>query len=115
MKEMNHKKVSLYFYSQEEGKKVLKNKWGIESGKKYIIGRSNKKSDIILDDISISRVQAEILFYNPEKIMIKDLDSSNGTFINKDKIQPYREYYFTVRDCLYVGNEQNEFIFEIPE
>ena len=72
-------------------------KWNIEIGKKYTIGRSKRKVDIIIQDSNISRVQSEIIFYDKDKIMIKDLDSSNGTFINKIKIEPRKETYFSAK------------------
>ena len=44
MKEISdYQKVSLIFSIEEDGKKVNKDKWGIEIGKKYIIGRSKKR------------------------------------------------------------------------
>ena len=116
MKEISdYQKVSLIFSIEEDGKKVNKDKWGIEIGKKYIIGRSKKKADISIEDISISRVQAEIIFYNSDKIMIKDYNSSNGTYINRQRIQPYKEQYFSTRDILSIGNDQNELIFDIQD
>ena len=36
-------KVSLLFYSEEDGKRTLVDKWTIEVGKKYTIGRSKKR------------------------------------------------------------------------
>ena len=111
----DQQKVSLIFYSEEDGKRTKVDKWVIEIGKKYTIGRSKKKVDISIQDISISRVQAEFIFYNIDKIMIKDFDSSNGTFINKIKIEPNKEVYFSIRDILSVGDEKNELLFEIPK
>ena len=40
----DHQKVSLIFYSEEDGKRTKVDKWVIEIGKKYTIGRSKKKS-----------------------------------------------------------------------
>ena len=108
-------KVSLIFYSEEEGKRVKMDKWNIEIGKKYTIGRSKKKVDISIQDITISRVQAEFIFYDKNKIMIKDFNSSNGTYINKIKIDPYLEVYFSYKDILSIGDEKNEFVFEVSK
>ena len=90
-------------------------KWNIEIGKKYIIGRSKRKVDIIIQDSNISRVQSEFIFYDKDKIMIKDLDSSNGTFINKIKIEPRKEEYISARDIISIGDEKNELIFEVQK
>ena len=110
-----NKKVSLYFYSEEEGKRALVDKWGIEIGKKYIIGRSKKKVDILIQDITISRIQAEFIFYNKDKIMIKDFNSSNGTYINRERVVPQKEIYFSNKDILSIGDEKNELVFEVKE
>ena len=106
-------KVSLLFYSEEEGKRTLLDKWTIEVGKKYTIGRSKKKVDISIQDITISRVHSEFIFYDKDKIMIKDFNSSNGTYINKQRIEPNKENYFSVRDVLSIGDEKKELIFLI--
>ena len=104
-------KVSLFFYSEEDGKRTLVDKWAIELGKKYIIGRSKKKVDISIQDITISRVHSEFIFYDKDKIMIKDFNSSNGTYINKERISPNIEHYFSIRDTISIGDEKNELIF----
>ena len=106
-------KVSLLFYSEEEGKRTLVDKWTIEVGKKYTIGRSKKKVDISIQDITISRVHSEFIFYDRDKIMIKDFNSSNGTFINKQRIEPNKENYFSIRDSLSIGDDKKELIFLI--
>ena len=106
-------KVSLLFYSEEEGKRTLVDKWTIEVGKKYTIGRSKKKVDISIQDITISRIHSEFIFYDKDKIMIKDFNSSNGTFINKQRIEPNKENYFSIKDILSIGDERKQLIFVI--
>ena len=106
-------KVSLLFYSEEDGKRTLVDKWTIEVGKKYTIGRSKKKVDISIQDITISRIHSEFIFYDKDKIMIKDFNSSNGTYINKQRIEPNKENYFSIRDMLSIGDEKKELIFII--
>ena len=106
-------KVSLFFYSEEDGKRTLEDKWAIELGKKYIIGRSKKKVDISIQDITISRIHSEFIFYDRDKIMVKDYNSSNGTYINKQRIEPNKENYFSIRDTLSIGDEKKELIFSI--
>jgi len=91
----------------------LVDKWTIEVGKKYTIGRSKKKVDISIQDITISRIHSEFIFYDKDKIMIKDFNSSNGTYINKQRIEPNKENYFSVRDMLSIGDEKKELIFII--
>ena len=71
--------------------------------------------DIIIQKKNISRVHGELIFYDKDKIMVKDLGTINGTFINKEKIDPNKERYFSIHDILSIGDENYEFIFEIPE
>ena len=106
-------KVSLLFYSEEEGKRVMVDRWTIEEGKKYTIGRSKKKVDISIQDITISRIHSEFIFYDKDKIMIKDFNSSNGTFINNQRIEPNKENYFSLRDTLSIGDEKKQLIFSV--
>ena len=106
--EQKRQKVSLIFYSEEEGKKIMVDKWTLEPGKKYIIGRSKKKVDISIQDITISRIHSEFIFYDRDKIMVKDYNSSNGTYINKQRIEPNKENYFSIRDTLSIGEEKKE-------
>ena len=111
----DQQKVSLIFYSEEDGKRAMMDKWGIEIGKKYTIGRSKKKVDISIQDTTISRMQAEFIFYDKDKIMIRDLNSSNGTYINKERLEPLKERYFSIKDVISIGDEKNELIFEVPK
>ena len=104
-------KVSLIFYSEEEGKRTMIDKWGIEIGKKYTIGRSKKKVDISIQDITISRVQAELIFYDEDKIMIKDFDSSNGTYINKERIENWISFIKKVLVKSFKSFRLNKFAF----
>lgn len=53
--------------------------------KTITIGRS-EESDIQLTDFSCSREQAIIEFNDNNKPVLKDLDSTNGTFVNGSKI-----------------------------
>jgi diguanylate cyclase (GGDEF)-like protein len=48
---------------------------------KYLLGRS-EDADIRLSDDGISRLHAELRRYDDELYLLKDLDSTNGTFVN---------------------------------
>ncbi|GAC1678644.1 MAG: hypothetical protein PVS3B1_19250 [Ktedonobacteraceae bacterium] len=61
----------------------------LQPGKRVMLGRE-QGNDILLDDMDVSRRHAEI-FPAPMGVYIRDNNSSNGVFINKDRIeQPYR-------------------------
>jgi hypothetical protein len=80
----------------EMGKKILLSRvFGdgpdeitISPGEVLTVGRKND-NDIILNLRQVSRRHAEIIF-NKEGLSVKDLNSWNGTFVNKEKID-YKE------------------------
>jgi pSer/pThr/pTyr-binding forkhead associated (FHA) protein len=60
---------------------------GVDAGKSLIfktrgivIGRG--KADLELNDMDVSRKHASIEFMTPERVILKDLRSMNGTFVN---------------------------------
>ena len=52
----------------------------LSSGGTYLIGREG--ADLALDDSKISRKHAEISLLGPEAYFLRDLASTNGTFLN---------------------------------
>ncbi len=68
----------------------------------WVIGRQ-LGSDIHLVDPSISRRHAE-LEVRPDGFLARDLGSSNGTFVNDQRLQPYTPKLLRPGDRLRVGN-----------
>lgn len=54
--------------------------------KKYVIGRSREKCDITLDFSEVSRQHVEIYIDQESTIMIRDIGSKNGTFLNGKRL-----------------------------
>ena len=110
--EYSSKKINMVLYLLEEKDiKVPSQKWEIVPNKIYIVGRSKKEADIALDDKLLSRRHAELTFYDDDRIKIRDLGSRNGTYINKKRIEPLKDIYFTIKDTLSFGETNNEIIF----
>jgi len=61
-------------------------RFDLATGRSYIVGRA-VTSDIPLYDPTISRRHAELTPL-PTGVRVRDLGSSNGTFINGTKIEP---------------------------
>ncbi|MGN1145330.1 MAG: DUF6382 domain-containing protein [Acetatifactor sp.] len=55
-----------------------------------ILGKKREEVDICLEDISVSRIHARIV-KEEEKVYIEDLNSTNGTLINGQRLQPYEK------------------------
>ena len=64
------------------GYKHLKLRIVLEPGKDFTIGR-NDKADIVLnpDDVKLSSVHCKVRWEN-EKLYVRDMNSTNGTFVN---------------------------------
>lgn len=54
-------------------------------GARTLIGRS-PECDVFLDDVTVSRRHAELL-REGEQVVIRDLGSLNGTFVNRRRIE----------------------------
>lgn len=85
---------------------------GVDLGKKYslaqastVIGRSTKV-DIQIDEESISRSHAVIDNYG-EEIMVRDLESTNGTYVND---RPIREQRLLDGDQVKIGRTIFKFL-----
>ena len=109
--EQNNSHITMILYTIDNDKKTPVQNWDIIPKKKYIIGRSKKEVDLPLNLKLLSRKHAELIYYDSKTIMIKDLNSRNGTFINKLKIETLKETFFTNKDKLSFGNTNNEIIF----
>ena len=103
--------ITMILYIIDNDKKTPSQNWEIIPKKKYTIGRSKKEVDLPLNIKLLSRKHAELIYYDSKTIMVKDLNSRNGTFINNLKIEPLKETFFTNKEMLSFGNTNNEIIF----
>ena len=79
--------------------------------RKYIIGRAQNKTDITLNDGTVSRLHAE-LEISGNKLIIKDLGSSNGTFIDKKQLTPQHPQELNINEKVFFGESPNYLIVE---
>lgn len=63
---------------------------------------SNKITDGFFDSRVLSRNHAE-LFVKDDGLYIRDLKSSNGTFLNDSKLEPYEDYKLNINDKIDLG------------
>ncbi len=56
--------------------------------KLYVIGKSKQKADGVLENPTVSRQHCQVECRNRGEVFITDLGSSNGTFINGERLLP---------------------------
>ncbi|MCM1192985.1 MAG: FHA domain-containing protein [Butyrivibrio sp.] len=66
------------------------------------IGKRKEEADIVLEDVSVSRLHARIV-KEKEKYYIEDLNSTNGTFKNGLRLQPYERRELEPEDEIKTG------------
>ncbi|KAI8896964.1 SMAD/FHA domain-containing protein [Globomyces pollinis-pini] len=112
------KKYRLYVFKDDKQLDVLP----IHRQSAYLIGRERKVADIPMDHGSISSQHA-VLQYRQViqkdefgestkhiKLYIIDLESANGTFVNKKKIPHSRYYELLTGDVLKFGYSTREYV-----
>ena len=68
-----------------------------------LIGKYKDKVDLFIDDPSVSRMHARIL-REQDQYYLEDENSTNGTFCNKNRLQPYERKKLEPGDELLVGS-----------
>lgn len=68
----------------------------------FVIGKRKEESDYSINDNSVSRIHARIL-KEDEKIYIEDLNSTNGTYKNGLRMQPYEKRILEKEDEIRLG------------
>lgn len=66
------------------------------------IGKRKEEADVVLEDMSVSRLHARIV-KEKEKYYIEDLNSTNGTFKNGLRLQPYERRELEPEDEIKAG------------
>ncbi|HET59734.1 MAG TPA: FHA domain-containing protein, partial [Chloroflexi bacterium] len=80
---------------------------------KYSIGRS-AQADIQFDAPNLSRLHVEVTV-DEDGVQVVDLNSSNGSFLNGEKLTPQQAYQVKPRDLLRIGSFEMTFEWEQPE
>ena len=74
-----------------------------------VLGRAST-ADIVIPDHSVSQVHAHFLFDVDESpVSVIDINSTNGTFLNRQRLQAHMSTPLTTGDCLRFG--QSVFYF----
>ena len=84
-----------------------------ETKKRYSIGRT-KENDFVIDDPSISKIHAALVFNPEKKLLIADTGSTNGTFINGERISYGRAFPLGGNDKVKFGTVE-VYLRKIPK
>lgn len=71
----------------------------------YTIGKKKNEVDLVLEDFAVSRMHARIS-KEQEEIYLEDLNSTNGTFKNGVRMQPYEKTKLEVGDDIKIGKTE---------
>ena len=68
-----------------------------------IIGKKKELSDVVLTDSSVSRMHARFT-EEDGRIWLEDLNATNGTFKNGERLNPYEKVEILKEDEIKLGN-----------
>lgn len=68
----------------------------------FTIGKKKGESDLVLEDMSVSRLHARIL-QEKDGVYLEDMNSTNGTFKNGLRLQPYEKRKLEREDEIKIG------------
>lgn len=71
----------------------------------YTIGKKKNEVDLVLEDFAVSRIHARIS-KEEEGIFLEDLNSTNGTYKNGLRMQPYEKAKLEVGDEIKIGKTE---------
>jgi pSer/pThr/pTyr-binding forkhead associated (FHA) protein len=84
--------ASVHMVAVPHGVGVLVVKRGPSVGSRYFLNKEvtragrHPESDIFLDDITVSRRHAELVRKDDGTVVVRDVGSLNGTYVNRERI-----------------------------
>ncbi|MBN2469646.1 MAG: FHA domain-containing protein, partial [Anaerolineae bacterium] len=87
-----------YFIFREDGQSVRRVRL---TDFPYTIGRA-RDCDLVLDQTGVSRLHAR-LDYAHEQVTVTDLGSTNGTYVNRQRIEPHKPRRLKSGDMVNLG------------
>lgn len=96
----------VYLYNNEIEEKIRL------SGGMILVGRDTRKCDLCLDSKLVSDIHAKLLILD-SGIIIEDLHTKNGTFINDVRILPGQKYTLYAKDRIRFANIEFTYVEDI--
>ena len=82
----------------------------------FIIGRNKNNCDILINNnSSISRNHSILQYSNDESLFLYDLNSTHGTYLNNQKIEPFKYYKLNNGDVFQFGKSSKIFVCNFNE
>lgn len=108
----------IYHFDFITGGKEKSVKLEFAQGTRRSVGR-NKQNDLMIDDNSVSKIHATLVFNREDQLQVADTGSTNGTFINGQRISYGKAMTITDNDKVKIGtidvSIRKEIREEIPE
>lgn len=82
--------------------------FGLDPGQSYVIGKDAATADIIFQDLSVSRQHAKISVSEAGEAIIEDLESRNGVFVNRARVD--QKHSIQSQDLISLGTTSFLFI-----
>ncbi len=76
--------------------------WSVKSH--HTFGRDSSQVSIYIPNNTLSRKHLELEYISAEKIQVRDLDSTNGSFLNDEPMKPHQFYTLQNNDILRMGD-----------
>lgn len=77
----------------------------------FTIGRA-RECDFVIDATEISRIHIELDF-DYQQVVLRDLGSTNGTYLNGERLQPHKDYRLRANDVINLADNY-VLIFDDP-
>lgn len=68
----------------------------------FTIGRA-RECDYVVDSNQVSRLHAQFDF-DYQQVLIRDLGSTNGTYLNGERLTPHKDYRLRANDEIHISN-----------
>jgi pSer/pThr/pTyr-binding forkhead associated (FHA) protein len=87
----------------------------VPDGKNNLIVGRAKENDLFLDDKSVSKMHASLVLDGAGKLRVADIGSTNGTYLNGERIAYGKAYEITTDDEVGFGEVKVKFDWEMPQ
>ena len=95
---------------EKDGKKI--DKLFLDKKSYFLFGKS-KGADFLLENPTISRFHSCIYFSSETEVMLIDMNSTHGTYLNKNKLESLIQYRLNKGDVIRFGTSERNYTIDI--